>query len=109
MLDIAQVFAWARMFAGYAKTESIVAAAKETFDPSKPCAICRAVSKARDAASKHGPVLPSASSEKLVLILNASDRFVPAALAPGWPDTLQARALVRIGDVPVPPPRSILA
>src|SRR5277367_3965041 len=44
LLDMAQVFAWTRMFAGYARNESIAAAARETFDPAKPCALCCAVS-----------------------------------------------------------------
>ncbi len=58
MLDVAQVVAWTRMFAGYARTESIAAAARETFDPGKPCAMCRAVSKARDAGcDRHAPAV----------------------------------------------------
>ena len=107
MLDIAQVFAWTRMFAGYTTTKSIVAAAKETFDPDKPCAICRALSKAREASSQHGPAVPTAASEKIVLILDGSTCFVPMSSEQNWPNPLQAPAVVRIGDVPVPPPKAV--
>jgi hypothetical protein len=109
MLDVAQVFAWTRMFAGYVRTESIVAAARETFDPAKPCEICCAVSKARTACDRHGPAVPSAGTEKMVLILERSASFVAISGARSWPETTSACAPRRTGDVPVPPPRSALA
>lgn len=109
MQDMSQVFAWTRMFAGYARTESIAAAARETFDPEKPCAICRAVSRAREAAGQHSPAASSAGSEKMVLILDGSTCVVPASAKRSWPERHQTRAPVRIGDVPVPPPRTGLA
>jgi hypothetical protein len=109
MLDVAQVFAWMRMFAGYARTESIIAAAKETFDPDKPCPICRAVSRAREASNQHGPAAPSASSEKIILILDVPAPFVAASAQRSWPEMLQVRASARIGEVPVPPPKATLA
>jgi len=106
---MAQVFAWARMFAGYARSESIAAAARETFDPAKPCALCCAVSRAREAASPHGPAVPAASSEKLVLICERPSVFVAASAQGRWPEMTPARIPVCIGDVPVPPPRADLA
>jgi hypothetical protein len=109
MLDIAQVAAWTRMFAGYARTEPIAEAARETFDPGRPCAICRAVSKARDACDRHGPAVPSAGTEKMVLIFERASPFVVVAGPRSWPATLSALAPVRLGDVPVPPPRAIEA
>jgi hypothetical protein len=106
MLDIAQVFAWTRMFAGYTTTKSVVAAAKETFDPDKPCAICRALSKAREASDQHGPAVPTGASEKIILILDGSTCFVPLSARQNWPEPIQGPAVARIGDVPVPPPKS---
>ena len=109
MLDLAQVFAWGRMFAGYARSESLAAAAKETFDPGKPCEICMAVCKARDAAAKHAPAPLSAGSEKMVMIF---ERVAPLAMLEAgcsWPETEGAVALGRPGEVPVPPPRAELA
>jgi hypothetical protein len=105
MLDLVQVMAWTRMFAGYAGTESFVAAAKETFDPCKPCDLCRAVSHARDASCQHGPAMPAAGGEKLVLILEKSPVFVASSAERAWPDAGPARALPRSSEVPVPPPR----
>lgn len=109
MLDVAQVFAWTRMFAGYARTESVVAAARETFDPAKPCEICRAVSKARDAGDRHAPAVPARGAEKIVMISEPAASLVGAPLAHSWPEIRPDRALVRSADVPVPPPRRALA
>ena len=106
LLDMAQVFAWTRMFAGYARSESIVAAAKETFDPAKPCALCCAVGKAREASRQHGPAVPAAASERMVLILERPVPFVPASDGRGWPDVKSSRATALSGDVPVPPPKA---
>jgi hypothetical protein len=109
MLDVAQLVAWTRMFAGYARTESIAAAASETFDPGRPCALCRAVGKARDACDRGRPALPSTGLEKIVLILDRASPFVTAPVSREWPEATSARALVRAADVPVPPPRSGLS
>jgi hypothetical protein len=105
MLDVAQVFAWARMFAGYARTESIAAAAAETFDPAKPCAICRAVSKARDGCERHGAAVPTAGPEKMVLVFESPSPFIAVSGRPAWPRMPAIETRVRSGDVPVPPPR----
>jgi hypothetical protein len=109
LLDLAQVFAWGRMFAGYARTESLAAAARETFDPAKPCEICRAVGKARDAAERHGPAVPSAGAEKMVMIFERAAPVVIVADAGSWPRADGACAAALPGDVPVPPPREPLA
>jgi hypothetical protein len=109
LLDMAQVFAWTRMFASYARTESVVAAARETFDPSKPCALCSAVSKAREASKPQGTALPPAGSEKMILICERPAPFVAAADRGSWPEMAPSRAGVRSGEVPVPPPRPSVA
>jgi hypothetical protein len=110
MLDVAQVVAWTRMFAGYARTESIAAAARETFDPGKPCAMCRAVSRARDACGDgHAPAVPAAGMEKMVLILERAPSFAAPLERSAWPEWALAFAPVRVADVPVPPPRAALA
>jgi hypothetical protein len=106
MLDVAQVVAWTRMFANYARTESLAAAARETFDPGKPCEMCRAVSKARDACDRHCPAVPTAGVEKIVLIIERASPFVASPESGGWPEAAPERALVRCSDVPVPPPRT---
>jgi hypothetical protein len=109
LLDVTQVIAWSRMFAGYARTESLAAAAKETFDPAKPCAICRAVCHAREAAGQRGAPAPSAGGDKIVLIFERPAAFVATAVERAWPEVLPGRAAARAGDVPVPPPKARLA
>ncbi len=103
MLDVAQVFAWGRMFAGYVQSESVSAAARETFDPGKPCAICRAVSRARE-ASVPAP-LRAGSAEKLILISEVPAEFMARAETPAWPLPGARWAEARVSEVPVPPPR----
>jgi hypothetical protein len=109
MLDVAQVFAWTRMFAAYARTESLAAAARETFDPGRPCEICRAVSKAREASGQHGPAAPSAGGSKMVLILERPMPFVAMSARRTWPMVPSVRAQGRCSDIPVPPPRAGVA
>jgi hypothetical protein len=109
MLDVAQAFAWTRMFAGYAKNESVVAAVRDTFDPGRPCALCCALGKARQAAGQHGPALPSAGGDRMILILEGPDVYVAVQAQRAWPDAPFAVTAARARDVPVPPPRAVLA
>jgi hypothetical protein len=107
MLDVAQLFAWTRMFAGYVRTESLASAAHETFDPAKPCAICRAVQKARDAAGKHGAAVTPDNSPKIVIILDSLTCSVSPSVRRAWPPALRVVAPLRSDEVPVPPPRPV--
>jgi hypothetical protein len=106
MLDLAQVFAWGRMFTSYMCCESIAEAAKETFDPAKPCAICLAVGKAREASNGHAPALPAPGAEKMVLIFDGLNEFVAMVDEDEWPVISASYAPSSIRDVPVPPPRA---
>jgi hypothetical protein len=108
LLDIAQVFAWSRMYAGYAQTMSAGEALTETFDPAKPCELCVAVLKARgasDDSAKTPAALASVEIEKVVMIAQcaASAMFAPDFEA--WPVARHALADTRVDPVPVPPPR----
>jgi hypothetical protein len=105
MLDVAQLAAWTRMFAGYAKTESLSAAAKDTFDPDKPCALCSVIGKARDASEHHSPAAPSPSLEKIVLICEKPAGFLSIRETDTWAAIVCTIAATRCGEVPVPPPR----
>jgi hypothetical protein len=105
MLDMTQVVAWTRMFAGYARTETVMQAVRETFDPGKPCALCRAVSRAREASHERAPAVASAGADRMVLIFEQAAPFVAAAAADAWPEVESRHAPVRAADVPVPPPR----
>lgn len=109
MLDVAQVFAWARMFQGYARTESISIAARDTFDPDRPCPICRALSRARQAAAQHPAAVRAPGLDKVVLILERSTPFVAAAPRTGWAEWTPGPEPAHCADVPVPPPRRVCA
>ncbi|HEX3730969.1 MAG TPA: hypothetical protein VHV47_14250 [Opitutaceae bacterium] len=105
-LDLAQVFAWGRMFAGYARHESLAAAASETFDPAKPCDLCRAVTKAREQSKESQPAIPAAGAERLWLVC---ERPAPVILNPSRPVWTEIRREAPVPwslTVPVPPPRA---
>lgn len=105
LLDVAQVFAWARMFAGYAQTESVTAALRSTLDPAKPCPICLAVEKARDASREQQPPAATVALEKIVLICQRAEILFAPAAPREWPETAPAWR----EPVPLPPPRVRLA
>ena len=104
--DVAQVFAWGRMFTQYSATLPVGQALQETFDGSKPCPICRAVAKARKA---HRPQTPTASEQnpaKLVLAFERGSDAVIAAPRTRWETSRPEIGLKRTDRVPVPPPRA---
>jgi len=106
LLDVAQGVAWARMFAGYARTESVTAAARDTFDPGRPCALCRAVSQARDAAPR--ALAPNAGLEKVILICQETVEYVGTPARRTWSAAASPAAAGRVEDVPLPPPRGLV-
>jgi hypothetical protein len=106
LLDGVQVFAWAKMFAGYTQTMSVAAALRETFDPAKPCEMCLGVAAAKDTAKKQLPASVENSTEKIVLALEAANKIVPAPAPEAWPPMATVAALSRSEAVPVPPPRA---
>ena len=86
MLGMAQVVAWARMFAGYTRTESFAAAAGDTFDPERPCAMCRVLSRVRETCGGRAPAVPAPSAEKVVLVVERAEPFIPVRAAQEWPE-----------------------
>jgi hypothetical protein len=105
-LDLVQVVAWTRMFAGYACVLPVGAALRTTFDPSKPCELCRAVAQARDSARREAPVAPVRPGEKRVLACSSPAPIIFPSPRRAWPGTGPERALARVEPVPVRPPRS---
>ena len=106
LLDVVQVFAWGKMFSGYAKTMSVAASLNETFDPSKPCEMCIGVATAKeDLDQKHVPATLEQSSSKLLLALNAASPFVFVKVPEDWPAERGHTTPSRSETVPVPPPR----
>ncbi len=108
LLDVVQVFAWTRMYAGYAQTMSAGEALTRTFDPAKPCDLCVAVLKARE-ASDDSAKTPSATSveiEKIVLIAHRTASVVLAPALEAWPVARHEFSEMRVDPVPTPPPRA---
>lgn len=105
MLDLTQVFAWARMFGGYARSESVLEAARDTFDPAKPCALCRAVSRARDESNRQAPGPRPQGAEKILLVCENPTVFSLFRPRTGWLEAEALRPAATVAEVPVPPPR----
>jgi hypothetical protein len=108
MLDAVQVFAWARMFAGYSCGLPVGAALRATLDPSRPCDLCLAVAKAKASEQREAPVSPVRAGEKLVLACPALPVLAFPAERGAWPGTGPEQAPVRVEPVPVRPPRAAL-
>jgi hypothetical protein len=104
--DVAQLFAWSRMFTGYAGTLPVAEALRETFDPAKPCPICQAIAQAKHTEEK--PVLPQTteSAVKLVLALDMPGRVFIVRSSTNWPRMHSSLGESRVEPVPVPPPRA---
>jgi hypothetical protein len=106
--DLTQVFAWSRMFAGYAQTLGVAAALRETFDPAKPCDLCRVVQKARSDDEAQRPASAPADAARFDLALEPAGRLIAATPANSaeWPALTAGRLCSRVDPVPLPPPRA---
>jgi hypothetical protein len=105
VLDLAQVVAWGKMFAGYATTMSVGTALRETFDAAKPCPLCASISAAKRVEQKQAPIPSERATVKLDLVCEAPPQLVFASPSEKWRAALPATAPMRFELVPVPPPR----
>jgi hypothetical protein len=106
LTDAVQVFAWVRMFSGYVQTTTWRAALEQTLDPEKPCEICCAVRKAREAEpSSAAP--PGRDSERLDLVLLTIDVPPEPTSALATFPVLNASPTLWRSPVPKPPPRLV--
>jgi hypothetical protein len=106
LLDVEQVYAWGRMFAGYVRTIPIEQAAAATFDPAKPCAICQAVQQARDPSPKQAAPAPAGY---LTLAYQQAEVFLDRPLERSWGKLSIVFAPVRREPVLLRPPKAALA
>lgn len=108
VLDVAQVFAWGRMFSEYSQSMSVEAAAIETMDGSKPCPICLAIRRAREeSARQHAPAGIATHSVKLDLVFHDVPSPYLARPNEGWIEVAASTPQVRHDRVPTPPPRFV--
>lgn len=103
--DVMQVFAWTKMFTGYAQNMAVAAALKETFDPNKPCELCTTVAKAKEQEQKQLPPQIERGADKLVLATHANTPVVFHRPAHDWPGLSHEAGMSRTDPVPLPPPR----
>lgn len=107
VLDAVQVFAWGKMFAGYAQTMPLAAALRETFDPAKPCELCSAVATAKeDRGGRQAAAPASDAAVKIVLLCDATPEMTFAAARADWPEAFAFQAPSWREPVPLPPPRA---
>lgn len=104
--DAMQVAAWGKMFAAYSESMSLPQALRETLDPSKPCAMCVGIAKAKDAAAKEVPGSDQSAAAKFVLALHVADAPVFANDRGRWVPSRLSEMPGRTDPVPVPPPRA---
>jgi hypothetical protein len=106
--DLTQVFAWSRMFAGYAQTLGVAAALRETFDPAKPCDLCRVVQKARSDDEAQRPASAPADAARFDLIHEPAGEPIAAGATrfAAWPTVIDHQLPSRVDPVPLPPPRA---
>ncbi len=106
--DVVQVFAWGKMFIGYARTASVSAALEQTFDPEKPCALCCAVRKAKQQQESKAPPPEVRLRDKVLLIFQPV--VVLLARVPDkniWRCHEVAPLSAGRAEPPVPPPRGV--
>lgn len=106
VLDLVQVFAWARMFSLYSRTMSLAEAASAAMDPNKPCELCVAVRHARESSAQDMPTETGADLVKLVLICHEVQPVTLAREVEAWPEMEVMRPESWCASVPLPPPRS---
>jgi hypothetical protein len=105
LLDAVQVVAWGKMFAGYAETMSVSAALRETFDPAKPCSLCKHVAKVKESVQQQLPAPSDDAAPKFVLTLHAPEPPIFANDPGEWIASPSLRVCLRTEPVPLPPPR----
>jgi hypothetical protein len=107
LLDVVQVLAWGRMFAGYAETMEVRAALARTFDPYRPCHLCRNIAKAREQAKSQIPAVAERAAKKLILALHQAAPVILSPVTETWAPPAPAEGPSRSDPVPVPPPRQL--
>jgi hypothetical protein len=108
--DLVQTFAWAGMFSENVRTMSVLSAVQRTFSPEGRCAICEAVSRAKqhEAAT---PVAPEARVlAKIVLACGPAVHVFlsPAPLCAGLAQAPLAPVSASRSAPPSPPPRALV-
>jgi hypothetical protein len=105
--NVVQVVAWSKMYLDYARVLPARIALSKTFDPSKPCELCKVVRHAEESARGQLPrdAELKGGVEKVHLIAEGEPDSVLAAPTLAWPHSGNQAGIERTGRVPLPPPR----
>lgn len=95
------------MFGEYARSMDARTALSRTFDPARPCQLCRTVSRARDKARSQLPAAVETSAEKLLLALHQPKPVFFLKETDSWELDRGFAGPARREPVPVPPPRRL--
>jgi hypothetical protein len=107
--DLVQVFAWGRMFAGYARVMSVESALRLTFKPDRMCSVCKMV-KAAKQQEEQTPAAPSKTLGKILLVFAPVPMVVIASVPSAqWPVGMKTLCSAERGAPPNPPPRGLAA
>ncbi|HTQ30022.1 MAG TPA: hypothetical protein VMI53_02330 [Opitutaceae bacterium] len=104
--DMVQVFAWGRMFAGYAREMPLTAALGQTFKPDNMCPICRAVKAAKQQQDESPAASYKDELGKILLVFEPVPQIVVAHPSfSSWSPSDQILTGALRAAPPVPPPR----
>jgi len=105
--DMVQVFAWGRMFAGYAREMPLTAALSQTFKPDNMCPICRAVKAAKQQQDESPAASYKDELGKILLVFEPVPQVVVARPSfSSWSPSDQILTGAMRAAPPVPPPRN---
>ena len=108
--DVLQVFAWGRMFAGYAHNMSLTAALNQTFKPDNMCSLCRAVKTAKQQQSQSPDAAYKEGLGKILLVFEPAPQIVVTRPSfSSWSPSDQILIGALRAAPPVPPPPSLAA
>ena len=93
------------MYAGYAETLPVGEALRETFDATKPCDLCRAISHAKESQQQQLPQQVVRDVEKLILALESPAPVFLSTASNDWLEATWTLIDPRVDPVPLPPPR----
>lgn len=105
--DLVQVFAWGRMFAGYAREMPLAAALGQTFKPDNMCNLCRAVKEAKQEQDQSPAATYKDGLGKILLVFEPEPRVVVARPSfSSWSPGDRVLTGATRAAPPVPPPRN---
>ena len=109
---VLQSIAWVRMFAHYARQDSLVVALVETFDGHHPCKLCLQIQQDRQQEARTGAHLPWLKPEKMPELFCHTRPVIvppPPAIAAAVPVPRLDFFYDFTEPPPTPPPRSAVA